>query len=339
MNDFVFISQKYRDAVAEEITPWGSFPVQYYEEVEFIKRVGRPPWSYYNDMFGENNIMFKMRNDYYDPAPFEYTDDLPSFYEICIERAKEMRDMNKEIDILYSAGMDSTLVFLALYEVCPKDQLHIIMGEGHQKDIYPKLWEERIKHLNYTISEPLLLFSQPRPDKNLFTTGCEADRLFGGTGFPEHGMGIRPSFVDESDKHHYDTWWEKTRYTFIMQSFRYLQDIKCPKMDMNNYQPFFLFENFQRFAMNKIINRNMVWHSNQHKMEFGDYLAAKMDLREFIAEIYDEDYAYDIGKTVMFSSKPPGWKSYGYGVEAIYGDGTVIFTEDMYDNLGYGINI
>ena len=59
MNDFVFISQKYRDAVAEEITPWGSFPVQYYEEVEFIKRVGRPPWSYYNDMFGENNIMFK----------------------------------------------------------------------------------------------------------------------------------------------------------------------------------------------------------------------------------------------------------------------------------------
>ena len=44
MNDFVFISKKYRDAVAEEISPWGSFPTQYYEEVEFIKRVGRPPW-------------------------------------------------------------------------------------------------------------------------------------------------------------------------------------------------------------------------------------------------------------------------------------------------------
>ena len=55
--------------------------------------------------------------------------------------------MNKEIDILYSAGLDSVCILLALYEVCPKNQLHIIMGKGHQKDIYPKLWEERIKKL------------------------------------------------------------------------------------------------------------------------------------------------------------------------------------------------
>ena len=333
MNDFIFISQKYRDAVAEEVTD-----KHYDEEVEFINRVGRPAWSYYNDMLGEDSLMFKMNSNYYNPAPFEYTTGLPNFYELCMERAEEMRNMIKEIDILYSAGLDSACIFLALYEVCHKDQLHIIMGGGHQKNVYPRLWDERIKFLKHTIVEPLLLFSTPQPDKNLFTTGCEADRLFGGTGFPEHGRAIRPSFVDEREAYHYDTWWEKTRYTLIMQSFRYLQDIRCPKMDVNNYQPFFLSQGFQRFAMNKIIDKKMVWHSNHHKMEFGDYLAAKMDLREFIAEVYDEDYAYDIGKTLMFEKMPEGWKSYGYGVEAIYGDGTVIFTEDMYDNLAYGIN-
>ena len=50
--------------------------------------------------------------------------------------------MNKEIDVLYSAGLDSVCILLALYEVCPKDQLHVIMGKGHQKEFYPKLWEE-----------------------------------------------------------------------------------------------------------------------------------------------------------------------------------------------------
>ena len=66
---------------------------------------------------------------------------------------------------------------------------------------------------------------------------------------------------------------------------------------------------------------------------------AKMEIRDFISDIYDPDYAMTATKTVMFDKRPEGWKSYGYGVEAIYGDGTVIFTEDMYDNLGYGINI
>lgn len=332
MNDFVFVSQKYRDAVA------GIFPEHYDEEVEFINRVGRPPWSYYNDMFGEHNLMFNMRYDYYDPAPFEYTDDLPSFYDICIERAEEMRDMNKKIDILYSAGLDSVCIFLALYEVCPKDQLHIIMGGGHQKEVYPKLWEERIKKLNYTICDPLELFAQPRPDKNLFTTGCEADRLLGGTGFPEHGH--RPDFVDKSEDFHYDTWWEKTRYTYIMQSFRYLQDIRCTKMDMSNYQPFFLSQKFQRYSMNKILDRNMVWHSNHHHMKGKDYRLAKMEIRDFVSEIYDPEYAMTALKTVMFNNKPEGWKSYGYGVEAIYGDGTVIYSKDLnLVDLSYGINI
>ena len=209
------------------------------------------------------------------------------------------------------------------------------MGGGHQKEVYPKLWEERIKKLNYMICEPLDLFSQPRPDKNLFTTGCEADRLLGSTGFPEHGH--RPDFVDRDEDYWYDTWWEKTRYTYIMQSFRYLQDIRCPKMDISNYQPFFLSQKFQRYSMNKILDRNMVWHSNHHHMEGRDFRLTKMEIRDFIGDIYDPDYAMTAVKTVMFNNRPEGWKSYGYGVEAIYGDGTVIFTENLTKALQYGV--
>ena len=59
-----------------------------------------------------------------------------------------------------------------------------------------------------------------------------------------------------------------------------------------------------------------------------------------MSEIYDPEYAMTALKTVMFNNKPEGWKSYGSGVEAIYGDGTVIYSKDLdLVDLSYGINI
>ena len=46
-----------------------------------------------------------------------------------------MRDKGKEIELLYSGGIDSVAVLYALAEVCPRDQLRIFMGDKTPVDI------------------------------------------------------------------------------------------------------------------------------------------------------------------------------------------------------------
>ena len=49
----------------------------------------------------------------------------------------DISTMDKEIEILYSGGIDSVAIMYALVEVCPKDQLRIIMGDETPVEIYP----------------------------------------------------------------------------------------------------------------------------------------------------------------------------------------------------------
>jgi hypothetical protein len=306
-------------------------------DMEFVKSVGRPHWWYVNDLLGEDNFSFNMKNDHFPNIEFEYHEGLSHIDDIFMNRAKEISDMNKVIDVFYSGGLDSALILTALLEVCPKDQLRIIMATDYPLRLWPYM-ADRIKDYHCDIVEPLTLFSQSKIDTNIFTTGCEADRLFGSTGFPGLRGKVAP-FADDDEEEHYERWWPITRYTYLTQSWRYLQDIKVSKVDLDNYQPFFYSPDLLKHSMNEKIERRVKWHSDFH----GDqdrFLNAKMELRDFIAKLSgDKEYAYGQGKTKMFDKRPLNWKSYGYGVEAIYGDGTVIFTEDMYDNLGYGINI
>ena len=340
--NFLFFSTNYRKATFDKFNENQDFLQNHICDTEFVEFVGRPHWWYVNDLLGENKFTFNMKNDHFPNIKFKYHEDVSklSVDDLFMNRAKEIADTDKEIDLFYSGGLDSAVIIVALMEICPKDQLNIILGTDFPLRSWPYM-ADRLKDWNYKIVEPLELFGQAKIDKNVFTTGCEADRLFGSTGFPHIGdLQEHSPHWNDSEAENYNRWWPITRHTYLTQSFRYLQDIKVSKFELDNYQPFFFSPEMLKFAINRVISKEVVWHSDFNSAPL-DFLKAKMQLRDFVAKITgDKEYSYNIGKTKMFYKRPKGWKSYDYGVEAIYGDGTIIYSKDLnLVDLSYGINI
>lgn len=338
MTKFVYVSNDYRNAWINYINNYdkmwkdfddnfkSDFKYKLKEEEHFLKENTRPTNWYLNDKLGDSQWLFNMDTFHYPRVYYEYTENLPSFEDIMMERAIEMRDMGKKIEILYSGGIDSVAIVYALREVCPPDQLHIIMGDESPVEIYPEGYKKMVGHLSYEFSLGNL-YGVANPNKHLFTTGCEADRLFGSTGYP-HGRYYNEDKYTKTNtewQYNQDKWWGITRNTLLTQSFRMLQNISCEKINLNNYQPFFLSPKIERYAINMHIEKKMVWHTNW----FGEddhFLKAKMCIRDFIAK-WDKDYAYSMIKTNM---KPEVQKqntlpiTHNFNVLAITSDGTVV---------------
>ena len=211
MTKFVYISDDYRQAWLTYIINkfgienWQEFDDDFKEEFNFkleeeqyyLKKVNRPTSWFLNDKLGEKEFLFNMSQRHYPKVDYEYTDNLPSFSDMMFERAIELRDMNKQIDLLYSGGLDSVAVLYALVEVCPKDQLRIIMGDETSITVYPKGYKNIVGHLSYEFADGNL-FGVANIDTNIFTTGSEADRLFGSTGYP-HSRNINTERYTQSE--------------------------------------------------------------------------------------------------------------------------------------------
>ena len=312
MNSFVYLSDDYRSAWKtyienpQRFEHWEKFDNDFKEEFKFLlelesrqlKNVNRQPSWYLNDKLGGGEeFLFRTSNDFYPVVEYKYTDNLPSFTDIMLERATEMRDMGKIIDVLYSGGIDSVAILLALAEVCPYDQINVVTSGWEPIKEYPKAYKDIISFTKHTIDEGNI-FGAADISNNIFTTGCEADRLFGSTGYPHSRYINSERYTYEEDyEYHHSRWWEITQYTLLTQSFRFLQNIKVDSFDMSHYQPFFLSPQIEKFAINQHIDREIVWHTNYwSKPE--EFLKTKMSIRDFIAR-WDKDYAYSMVKTNM----------------------------------------
>ena len=116
MTKFVYVSNDYREAWKTYVHNlegmWEEFDKDFeidflyklQEEEHSLKENTRPSYWYLNDKLGENEFLFNMSTYHYPHVTYEYTDKLPSFEDIMMERAIEMRDMGKEIEVLYSGG-------------------------------------------------------------------------------------------------------------------------------------------------------------------------------------------------------------------------------------------
>ena len=163
MNDFLYISDSYRNAVYdyvldnEELSEEEklTFEMVFFEEQQFVKDIGRPPQWYVNDLFGEEKFIFNMKNDFFPNIEFEYYEGLSSLHDIIMNRAEEIKNMYKVIDVFYSGGLDSSVVLTALMEVCPKDQLRIVMGTTFPLKLWPKM-AHRLQDYCFEIVEPVI---------------------------------------------------------------------------------------------------------------------------------------------------------------------------------------
>tara|TARA_B100000287_G_C20672222_1_gene793848 strand:+ start:2349 stop:3503 length:1155 start_codon:yes stop_codon:yes gene_type:complete len=374
MTKFVYVSDEYRQAWQTVLNVrnsdndlydgigWPKFTDSFVEEFNFkaqeeehyILKYTRPRDWFLNDMWGEHEYLFNMSQHGYTPVPYEYTDNLPSFSDLMMKRAEELRDTGKEIDLFYSGGIDSVSMLLALIEVCPKDQIRLIMG-GYPDPVheYPDMYKNIIINLPHVEMDVGDLFGQARMDKNVFTTGCEADQLFGAVGYtlmtiyahidPSQPNGYR---VDRSAPGNLsdpkNRAWNnnrrenKVRNLLLTCSWRFLRNLHVSKVDMANYQPFFLHNDFERYGINLHLDDKMYYYTPSHlEAHKEEYKKCKMMIRDFIYEkTKDADYAYGAPKTITKTTVQnqlqvplsPNWT-----VLAVTEDGTVVNRENILD--------
>ena len=259
------------------------------------------------------------------------------------ERVSELKQKEQEL-VAVSKSAQTT------YQA-PKTQEEL---ETFRKE-YPDLYENTIKHFPHIIIGTGDLFGMARIDENIFTTGCEADMLYGADGYtqitiyaqadPDAYLGYHidrskagnlsdPSNREWNDKR----WYEKHRRLYLTQSWRFLRNLHVDHVDMKNYQPFFFHPDFERHAINMHINGEMVYYTPsplpEHKEQ---YKRAKLMIRDFIYEkTKDGYYAYEAPKTITYPNVqkellvplPPN-----YSVLAVTEDGTIVNRENIMDYM------
>jgi len=314
------------------------------EEQYYLRQYARPRYWWLNDQLGINKFAFNMSRKHFNGSDnkYEYTNNLPPLKDILLERALKISNMGKKIQLLYSGGIDSTALILAFYEVCPKDQLEIIMAGGEElaPKNNPKIFKDIIQHLDYRFTDSL--FSASDLSQYVYTTGCEADRLFGADGYTimmqnaqrdgsdyKIDVDLEPTTDSpENWQWNWDRWWGITRHTYLTQSFRLLGDIRQAKIDIENYQPLFFDKRVQQFAINLHIDKEHKWYNSGNEANQDRYKKGKIWIRDFIFEMNgDSEYAYGCGKTrtppKVFGAPPE------LNVFAITEDGTVVNRKNL----------
>ena len=376
MTKFVYVTNEYRDAwnsylnfrdndnALSDYMGWQRFSDTFIEEFNyklqeerhFLEKYTRPKNWFLNDKLGEEEYLFNMSHKHYPKIKYEYTEGLPSFSDMMMSRAKEMSDMGKDIDLFYSGGIDSVAILLALIEVCPSDQINVIMG-GYPAPIheYPEMYKKIISQMPNINMDTGDLFGQALIDQNLFTTGSEADQLFGADGYTQITMyaqydhsqplGYRidrskaGNLSDPLNREWNNSRREaKVRNLLLTCSWRFLRNLHVNKVDMDNYQPFFLHSDFERYGINLHLEDQMVYYTPSHLPEHKEqYRKAKLMIRDFIYEkTKDSDYAYGAPKTITYpnvqkellSPLPPN-----YSVLAVTEDGTIVNRENIMDYM------
>ena len=122
------------------------------------------------------------------------------------------------------------------------------------------------------------------------------------------------------------------RYVFLTSSFRLLQNIKCDKFPIENYQPFYVTPPIEKFAINEHYEKKIIYQRNW----CGDteqFLKSKMAPRHFIAN-YDKEYAYTMYKTNMtevVQSEMLRPLPYNFDLLAITGEGVCVNRRNILD--------
>lgn len=367
MTNFVYVSDEYRQAWLRYVSDPNfatsfsegfleEFDYRVYSEEQFILKYTRPREWFLNDMWGEIEYLFPMSQHGYVPVPYEYSNNLLSFSDMMVKRAEELRDTNKEIDLFYSGGIDSVAILLALIDTCPKDQIRVIMG-GYPDPVheYPDMYKKIIINLPKVNMDTDDLFGQALIDQNVFTTGCEADQLFGAVGYTNMTMHAQidkdsdlgyvidkskpGNLSDPSNREWNNNRREaKVRNLLLTCSWRFLRNLHVSKVDMSNYQPFFLHNDFERYGINLHLEDKMFYYTpsplDTHKEE---YKKCKMMIRDFIYErTKDKEYAYGAPKTITKASVQKQLTvplPENYTVLAVTEDGTIVNRNNILDYL------
>lgn len=115
----------------------------------------------------------------YENIPKDFSD-AKSWDECCLTRAEELWGIGKPITVLWSGGIDSSVVFLSLLETKPSDgELHVHYSQ-QSIDEFPSLYETVKEFSPPSFLPPVEYFNSSFLKKDhMFVTGEPADPIFG----------------------------------------------------------------------------------------------------------------------------------------------------------------
>lgn len=258
-----------------------------------------------------------------------------SFTDVMIEAAKQMAATGKTIDLLWSGGLDSTSILLALNEICPK-QLRVIIG-GYTE--YPALYEKLVKHLDHTISTDI--YTEAYPDKHIFCGGSEGDPMFGAIAIQKNLYKITENEKWNIVNSCKSKWNMYRRFSNGNKDFRFIHGFAGSKIDVNNYMPAYMIPIVEKWIVKHFLLDNMEYHIyavwKDFKTQtivcdtFPDYRKIKTPMRDHIFSFTnDYEYCYNTFKTGSGIRMMPLLKNHNL-VIGITADGDIIRRSNIHE--------
>ena len=238
-----------------------------------------------------------------------------SFTDCMFDAAKSVADEGKTIDLFWSGGLDSNAMLIAFNELGLHKQLRVIMGGSPES---PELFDKLIKgRIDYVFADPNTqteTYSLAKPDEHVWTTGIEADFMFGGTNLFS---------IDIDIKDYMRSWNFKRRYNWSNRLFRMIGNCNLNWVDIRNHKSFFTHPSIEKFVVNYTLSGEMVFYNladsgwdnsgqpglaqwlrtvglgDKHSKNQKHYLTCKMPIRDFVYNFTkDKTISYDAPKVI-----------------------------------------
>ena len=264
------------------------------------------------DRRGEKDFGIRVYN--VDPIPEwkQYAESCLELESLLAKEAEKLCNQNRQIDVFWSGGIDSTATLLLLNEFAKKDQIHVIMSPG-SIDEYTALYRKLIKTLPHSINYEKNIRADISKE-NISVFANEADTLY--------SCG---AINDVSD----DSWdfYEKIRFGWCWRRYRNYEGYIHDRVILSNCESLFKGWDVQKWFIGMHLRGELKRESIRNPK---NYLKGKMELRDIIARLTgDKKYAYKKQKVVSLQHGQADFNNGHKNVVAICLDGEIILRENL----------
>jgi hypothetical protein len=282
MSELLFYIPSYVNAAERFITNSGLFSADYktqwidkkIEHDSLRRQIGsRNNQPQVIDREGKVEFLFKTKPHTKIP-PMVYKQGLKPLEDLLIDRAIELKNKNKFIQLFWSGGVDSTAALFALREVCP-DQVMVQTTPDAVKES-PGIYKKFVKDLSHNIHTEDNLLGIADSHKYIVSTACCADQLYN-----TNGRGSLT--VSSTDPLEY--WYRRNRFGRAHRTFRWFLNTSADYVVVDNIQPFYDCEYIEQHFINMILDGRLTFTDKSDE----GYKQHKPDLRKFLMK-YDYEF-------------------------------------------------
>tara|TARA_R100001377_G_scaffold27711_2_gene14899 strand:- start:727 stop:1860 length:1134 start_codon:yes stop_codon:yes gene_type:complete len=340
---------------------------RYHKEIYEYGLMTAAPNQPVMDMTGEKHFGFNVRIIKNNIPNYEEVNVGSDVIPLLEKKAKEVCSLGRQVDILWSGGLDSTTTLLLLRDFAEKDQLRIIMSEG-SIDEYPWLYDTLVQHMPHVVNREMDIRSEMKRE-HITVNANMADLMYHGS-LGDHAIGNGPLKGDFSlcpVEYRTKTYW-KLKYMWQQKNLQHLSGYLGNEVVVeDDYVPagvsLFDDRDVLQWYINKHIRNELpllrqsweflsgeiveeyrqIWEMLppegrmcQTKDDAKDipiadsYLDMKMEFRNYIAhQTGDKEYAYNKPKVASYSHGQKNMYDNTYPTVAVCDDGSVIKRDQL----------